>query len=90
VGNSNLPDSSVQLTQLLLVSILVTRTVAEGTATPSVVFTVPEVTEALAGAAAEPCGGGCVEACLCAVARDCPAKLAIEIAKSQAKSHPDF
>jgi hypothetical protein len=37
----NAPDSSVQLTQLLLVSVFVSRTVAEGTGAPSAVFTVP-------------------------------------------------
>jgi hypothetical protein len=47
-GNSNFPDSSVQLTQLLLVSVFVSRTVAEGTGAPSAVFTVP-----MAGAVAE-------------------------------------
>jgi hypothetical protein len=40
-GNANLPASSVQLTQLLFVSVLVSRTIADGTGAPSAVFTVP-------------------------------------------------
>jgi len=36
-----LPASSVQLTQLLFVSVLVSRTIADGTGAPSAVFTVP-------------------------------------------------
>src|SRR5580704_1210321 len=51
-GNSNLPDSSVQLSQVLLVSVLIRWTVAAGTGVPSGVRTTP-----LAG------GGGLTGCC---------------------------
>ncbi len=44
-GKSNLPDSSVQLTQVLFASVFVRRTIAEGTGTPSGVLTVPDASE---------------------------------------------
>jgi hypothetical protein len=96
-----LPDSSVQLTQLLFVSVFVKRIVADGTGDPSAVFTepdVPDVEEAVAdaeaGLAGKPCVEAwveiCVENCLWEADTGPPAKAASEMARSHATRHPHF